>query len=248
MGYYAGLLTYLPPPVHPLALRHPDQGQLVVGPGAVGVVVAVLGAHPLVAAVEQRRAMADQQSGEHVAHLLALEGLVVPVAAAVVVLAALVVAPHAERVVAADGVEQPAPVLLLVVAEQVVHREAVVHGHEVDAVPRLAPVPGVDVRAAGQHCTTVDAFCAVQVEVVVVDEAAPPVTEVGVPLEPAVLAVFAHGEAADAWACARGGPWLGDDPGVVLLEDRVVDDVLEDGLAGIDVAVVVEVLLAQDAG
>ncbi|MNM73230.1 hypothetical protein D3C81_849500 [compost metagenome] len=117
---------------------------------AVGVVVAVLGAAPLVAGGQHRRALRQQQRGHqrlrHAAAALqdfrvagrAFDAAVrAPVGAGVVV--------GAVAVVLAVGL-----VVLAVVADQVGQREAVVRGDEVDAGPR-APVAPVEQVGRGRQ-------------------------------------------------------------------------------------------------
>src|SRR5205823_11915295 len=117
-------------------------GELVVL--AVGIVVALLGAADLVAAVDHRDALREEQRGEEVPLLAGAErvdGVVVgrpfgaAVPGAVVALAVLVVL-AVRRVV------------LRVVGDQVAEREAVVGGDEVDARVRAAAGLRVEVRAA----------------------------------------------------------------------------------------------------
>ena len=125
--------------------------ELPVGPGdlvvlAVGVVVAALGAPDLVAAQQHRHALRQEQRRQQVPHLpvaqrddpgivgLAL-GAVVP--GLVVVRAVLVVL--AVRLV-----------VLVAVADEIVQREAVVRGDEVDARLRVAPLALKQIRGARQ--------------------------------------------------------------------------------------------------
>src|SRR5688500_2004755 len=121
-----------------------DPADLVVL--AVGIVVAVLRARELVAGQQHRRALRQEQRGEHVLHLALAQranrlvdvralGAVVP--RAVVRVAILVVL--AVRLV-----------VLVVVGDEVVQREAVVGGDEIDAGPRLSAAAVEDVGRAAQ--------------------------------------------------------------------------------------------------
>ena len=158
--------------VHAIALRRCDvlplapsePVPLVVGPGGVGIVVAELSPHPLVTAEDERRSAADEHRGEEVPHLRPLHGLTAPVVAAVVLLARLGVAPDAQRVITALGVEQAALILLVVVGDEIVQGEAVVHGDEVDAVVGMASLVSIDRLRAKEHSSPVNALGAVQHE------------------------------------------------------------------------------------
>src|SRR5688572_24060883 len=121
-----------------------DPGDLVIL--AVGVVVALLRAAELVACEQHRRALREQQRAEHVLHLALAQAadrlylgrpLDAVVPRAVVRVAVLVLL--AIRLV-----------VLLVVADEVVEREAVVRGDEVDAGPGLAAAVAEDVGRGAQ--------------------------------------------------------------------------------------------------
>ena len=133
----------------------PDEVRVLLGAGpvepgdlvvlAVGVVVAVLGAAGFVAHDHHRHALRQQQERQEVSDLAGAQRLdrrVVGVAFDAVVPAVVVVV--AVAVVFAVGL-----VVLAVVAHQVVEREAVVGGDEVDAVDRQLAVRLVEVGAAG---------------------------------------------------------------------------------------------------
>lgn len=123
--------------------------QIPVRPGdrivlAVGVVVALLGARHFVAAADHRNALAEQQRGEHVAHLLLtklvniLDGRRTFDTAVPRTVVAFAVAP-----VFAVGL-----IMLLVVAHQIVHGEAVVRGDEVHGCDRSAAIDLIQVGTA----------------------------------------------------------------------------------------------------
>ncbi len=124
-------------------------GQLPVEPAdlvvlAVGVVVAALGAAELVAAQEHGDPLAGEEDGGEVLDLALAEPFdlgVVGGALDTAVPALVVVAPV--PVVLAVG-----EVVLLVVADQIVEREPVVSGDEVDAVGGQLATPLVEVGAA----------------------------------------------------------------------------------------------------
>ena len=179
---------------------------------AVRVVVAALRAHDLVAAADHRDALADEQCGEHVAHLplaqfvdvadvgrtfhAAVPGAVVALAVAVAFAVRLVV--------------------LVVVADQVVHREAVVRGDEVHRGDRSAPVHLVQVRAAHQ---TAGEFR--QRGRLRAPEVAHAVAVSAVPFRPA------GGESADLVAAGADIPRFGDE--LDLGDDRILFDDVEEG-------------------
>ena len=119
-------------------------GDLVVL--AVGVVVALLGAGNLVASADHGDALADQQCGEHVAHLplaqfvdVADGGFPFHTAVPRTVIA------FAVAVAFAVGV-----VVLLVVAHQIVEGEAIMRGDEVHRGDRSTTVHFIQVGAAHQ--------------------------------------------------------------------------------------------------
>ena len=123
--------------------------QIPVRPGdrivlAVGVVVALLGARHFVAAADHRNALAEQQRGEHVAHLLLtklvniLDGRRTFDTAVPRTIVAFTV-----PVALAVGL-----IMLLVVAHQIVHGEAVVRGDEVHGCDRSAAIDLIQVGTA----------------------------------------------------------------------------------------------------
>ena len=111
---------------------------------AVGVVVAVLRAAHLVPAQKHRHALTQRERGEEVA-LLALAQLPDD---GVVGLALDAVVPRAVVILAVLAVLAVGLVVLFVVADQIVQREAVVRGNEVDRRVRPPAVVLVEVRAS----------------------------------------------------------------------------------------------------
>src|SRR5205085_10856326 len=112
---------------------------------AIGVVVALLGPADLVAAGDHRDALRQEQDGRHVLDLAAAElveaGIVArafDAAVPAVVVVGAVVVPFAVGLV-----------VLLVVRDEVVQREAIVAGDEVDAVDRQMAARLVEIGAAG---------------------------------------------------------------------------------------------------
>ena len=111
---------------------------------AVGVVVALLGATELVAGQQHWRALAEQQRGQHIADLpgadtldFGIVGRALDAAVPGPVVGRAVVVVFAVRVV-----------VLLVVGNAVVQREAIMSGDEVDAGPGLAALAVELLRAA----------------------------------------------------------------------------------------------------
>ena len=183
---------------------------------AVGVVVAALRAAHLVAHQDHRHAEREQRHGEEVLHLAVAQpldrGIVGrPLDAAVP--AAIVVG--AVAVVLAVGL-----VVLRVVGDEIVQREAVVAGDEVDAGFGLAPLVAVDLGAAqqpvGQPRATVPSSPRKKLAHVVAEPA--------VPLLPGVA-----DEAADLIE-AGGVPRLGDE--LRAGERRIRFDVPQDRRVG----------------
>ncbi len=123
-------------PVHPRDLVVLD----------VGVVVAALGAAPLVAGGQHRDAVGQAQGRDQVGGLPAAQRE----DRRVVGLALLATVPGPVVVGAVTVALAVGLVVLAVVRHQVAQREPVVGGHEVDRVVRRAPVVGVQVRGAGQ--------------------------------------------------------------------------------------------------
>ena len=123
--------------------------QIPVRPGdrivlAVGVVVALLGARNLIATADHRNALAEQQCGEHVAHLL-LTKLVNILDGRRTLNTAVprTVVAFAVPVAFAVGF-----VVFFVIAHQIVHGEAVVRGDEVHGCDRSAAVDLIQVGTA----------------------------------------------------------------------------------------------------
>ena len=123
--------------------------QIPVRPGdrivlAVGVVIALLGARHFVAAADHRNALTEQQCGEHVAHLLLtklvniLDGRRTFDTAVPRTVVAFAIA-----IAFAVGL-----IMLLVVAHQIVHGEAVMRGDEVHRCDRSAAVDLIQVGTA----------------------------------------------------------------------------------------------------
>src|SRR5439155_25155433 len=108
--------------------------KLPVQPGGlvvltVGVVVAVLGVAQLVAAADHRHALGEEQGGDQIPLLAFAEG-----AASRIVARPLGAAVPAQVIVAAVFVVLAIGfVVFLVVTDQVLQREAIVAGNEVDA-------------------------------------------------------------------------------------------------------------------
>ena len=165
---------------------------------AVGVVVAALRAAHLVAHQQHRRAERQQVDRQQVARLAAAQGEHVGVVGG-----ALGAAVPAQVVVGAVAVVFAVGlVVLAVVRHQVLEREAVVAGDEVDALRRLARARAVQVGAAEQAVGQPRDGA-----VVAAHEGTHVVAEVAVPLLPAVA-----DEVADL-VQAGGVPRLGDQLG-----------------------------------
>ena len=189
---------------------------------APGIVVALLRPATLVAIGQHRYALAQEQRGEHVSHLprphrldlgpprRPLDTVVVREVVVVAVAIPLVV-----------GL-----VVLLPVTHQVVEREAVVRGHEVDAVAGLAAVVGVEVAGARQP----------RGQVAGLGEVAPPVAADVVAVAAVPLGPPQPGERAHLIG-ARCVPGLRDDLGVG--EGRILGDHFHDRRIRLDVAVAI---------
>ena len=203
-------MTPRPGPVEPA-------GRVV---GAVGVVVAALRAPDLVAHQQHRDAEREQVDDEEVLDLPATDRL----DRRVVGRALDAAVPAHVEVVAVAVVLAVRLVVLLLVRDQVVEREAVVAGDEVDAGLRIAVLVAVDVRAAEEPLGEVPDLARLGPH-----ERAHVVAEPPVPLHPAV----AH-EAADLVEPA-GVPRLGDQLGAG--QDRVGLDLPEDRRIGQRLAV-----------
>ena len=121
-------------------------------------------------------------------------------------------------------------VVLLVVGDEVVQREAVVRGDEVDAGVGPAAVVLVEVAAAGQAVGEL-----ADLAVVALPEAAHGVAVLAVPLRPE------HREVADLVAALADVPRLGDQ--LDLREHRVLVDDVEEGAQAVDL-----VQLARQGG
>ena len=179
---------------------------------AVGIVVAPLGAAHLVAHEDHGHADRQERDGQEVLHLPVAKRLdhrVIRRTFDTTVPAPVVVG--AVAVVFAIGL-----VVLGVVGDEVVEGEAVVTGHEVDALLGLALLVGIDLGAAGQAVGHARHRARLTAE-----EAPDIVAEPPVPLLPAV----AH-ERADL-VQAGGIPGLGDE--LRAREHRVRLDVPQDG-------------------
>ena len=200
-----------------LGARGPvEPGELVVL--TVRVVVAALGAVDLVTAEQHGHALGQQQRGEPVALLALAEapdggilGLAFHAAipGAIVRLAVLVALPV--RVV-----------VLVVVRHQIVQREAVVGGHEIDARVGLAAVALVEVGAAGESIREVGEPALV----------APPVVAHGVAVATVPLRPQDR-EVADLVPAFADVPRLGDQ--LHLAHDRILLDDVEERRQPIDV-------------
>ena len=212
-----------PPPIVQLPV---DPRQVVVL--AVGVVVAALGAAQLVARQQHGDALREEQRGQQVPHLpvaqrhhLGVVGLALDaVVPGLVVVGAVAVA-------LAVGV-----VVLALVGDEVVQREAVVRGDEVDAGLRLAALVLEQVGRAGEAVADLRRQVLVPLPV-----AADGVAELPVPL------AEGGGEVAHLVAAEPRVPGLGDQ--LHAREHRILADDLEDRREGVEVSLAHP---AEDAG
>ena len=187
-----------------------DPGQLVVL--AVGVVVAALRAADLVARHQHRHALRQQQRGDEIALLAGAQRAHLRIVGGSFHAAV----PRQVVVVAVAVVLQVGLVVLAVVADQVLQREAVVAGDEVDAGVRLAPAGLVQVARAGEAAGELADHAAVALPV-----GAHGVAVAVVPLGPA------ERELAHLVAALAQVPGLGDQ--LDLREHRVLADGVEEG-------------------
>ena len=210
--------------------READQvlvGTLPVQPAdgvvlVVGVVVALLGAAHLIAGSQHRRALRQQQRGQQ-GPFQACAGAV---DVRVVCRAFLPGIPAVVVVVAVAVVLAVGLVVLLVVGNQIVQREAVVRGDEVDAGLRAATVV-VELLAGAGNLAGEGAAVLVGLQ----PEAAHRVTEAVVPLAPA------RQIGAQLVAAAGRVPGLGDQ--LDASQGRILPDGLEEGGVAVEAARIV---------
>ncbi len=192
-----------------------EPGDLVVL--AVGVVVAALGAAELVAAEQHRHALGEQQGGHQVAALTRPQrhdvGVVGGTLDAVV--------PRAVVRLAVVAVLAVGLVVLVVVRHEVVQREAVVGGDEVDRRRRAAGVCLVQVGAAGEAVAELGEG----------GRFAPPEVADRVAVAPVPLRPLRR-EVADLVAALADVPRLGDQ--LDLRHDRVLLDEVEERRQAVD--------------
>src|ERR1700682_1679571 len=172
---------------------------------AIGVIVAALCAPHLVAGHEHGNALREHQHSREVFHLAIAQLFDVGITRL-----PLLAAVPAQVLVDAVAIALAVGLVVLVVeGDQVVEREAVVRGDEIDAVDGQPPAGLEDIGAACNHIGHLryNGF-ALAVSLVAFDEAAHGIAETPIPFSPAIAGEVAH-------LVQTGGiPGFGDDLGI----------------------------------